>query len=269
MSAESRTFDDLIIERRDNALWVRLTRPEVLNAIRPATKLELLDVLSSVRADETIRVLVLTGTGRAFCSGADTRELDATPGTESNDDGEFRRDVANLELTQAIVRELHDSPAVTIAGVNGLAVCGGVALALACDLCVATEDAVLDIDFARRSLMPDAGLIWTLAESMSQRAIRHLLLIQKSMTAVEAAKAGLISEVVPDVDRLNERLEELSASLTNWSADILWLTKRIYGGTRTSGPGLLEALSQARAIGRRRHRVDAGVGTLGDSARAR
>lgn len=219
---------------------VTLDRPHALNAVTAEMKAQLLDALEAIRRDTSVGIVVLTGAGRAFCAGADRDELDRRKNATARDT------LASVEATQKIVDQLARLNAVTVARVNGVVAGGGLGLALACDLVVASEKARVVFSFLDNGLVPDAGLAVTLRAALGARTARHLLLTRDEISAEHAAQLGLFGEVVA-AEALDERVRSITRSLAARSALALALTKRLYAD-HTDHLLIGEALAQTMAI---------------------
>ena len=187
---------------QDGIARVTLDRPEVMNALNTRMRAELHDAFR--RAATEARVLVLTGAGRAFCSGQDL-------GDRANAEG------LDLERTlrdeyEPMLRALFDSPIPTVAAVNGAAAGAGANLALAADVVIAAEGAVFLQAFARIGLIPDAGGTYWLPRQMGLAKAMGAALFAEKITAREAADWGMIWEAVPDED-FATRVETRAATL--------------------------------------------------------
>jgi 2-(1,2-epoxy-1,2-dihydrophenyl)acetyl-CoA isomerase len=181
---------------------LQLDRPEVMNALSTQMRAEILDVFRSL--DPGVRALVLTGIGRAFCSGQDL-------GDRTN------LDVADLERTlrdeyEPMLRAIYDCPVPTLAAVNGAAAGAGANLALACDVVVATESAVFVQAFARVGLIPDAGGTYWLPRQIGVARAMGAALFAEPVPARRAAEWGMIWEAVPD-DAFEETWRRRAAHL--------------------------------------------------------
>ena len=166
---------------------VTLNRPEALNALDTGLLEELERVFKSLEA----RAVVVTGAGTAFCSGADLKER-----AEMSDDG-WRAHHAVLRRAFQAVRE---SAAPTVAAIEGFAVAGGFELALACDLIVAAEDAVLGLPEVTRGIMPGAGG----TQVLPSRLAKDLVLTGRRFDAPEAERHGLVARLVEPGKALEE-----------------------------------------------------------------
>jgi 2-(1,2-epoxy-1,2-dihydrophenyl)acetyl-CoA isomerase len=191
--------------------------PERLNAVSPGAKRDLCQVLTLAQFDDDLRVLVLTGTGRAFVAGVDNARATPEPPTLATAVPTPRRALVNLyarlhHLAQEPVRALRRLDKLTIAAVNGFAIQLGLSIVLACDFAVAARSARLGSATLRMGWQPDEGGHWLLVEHLGVKGALDFLLRQRIVDAEEAAGLGLVNEVVDD-DRVLDRALELAAQL--------------------------------------------------------
>ncbi len=197
---------------------ITLNRPDKRNAISFELIDDLLRALDEV-AESPAQVLILTGAGKAFCSGMDLENLKALIG---------RSPEQNLKDSQTMVRlfrSLYEFPKVTIAAVNGPAIAGGTGLALLCDFTLAVPDAKFGYTEVRIGFVP-AIVSTFLLRQVGEKHARDLLLTGRIIGADEAARMGLVNEVVA-ADRLIERAHELATLLMESSPLSLRMTKRL------------------------------------------
>ena len=197
---------------------ITLNRPEKRNAISFELIEDLLRGLEEVAKSDAI-VLILTGTGKAFCSGMDLENLKALLG---------RTPKQNLEDSQAMVclfRSVYEFPKVTIAAVNGAAIAGGTGLALLCDFTLAVPDAKFGYTEVRIGFVP-AIVSTFLLRQVGEKQARDLLLTGRLFGADEAARLGLVSEIVAP-ESLMPRAHELAALLMQNSPASLRATKQL------------------------------------------
>ncbi len=195
----------LEIEDRDAVRWMTINRPERRNAI-PGDGWPELERAFSEFGSSTQRVLVVTGAGGAFCSGAD---LDPSAAEDLVDiAGRHRR----MRLVGAAALALHRLDKPTIAAVDGVAAGAGMNLALGCDLVVATNRARFSEIFVRRGLTVDFGGTWLLPRVVGWHRAKELALTGRIVEADEALAIGLVLELV-DADRLAARVTEIATSL--------------------------------------------------------
>ena len=218
-------YEDMLVEKRPSGVvLVQLNRPETLNALTPAMRIGLKRIFDEVRWDDEAKVIVLTGTGRGFCSGANMGR-GATPEPEPATRYEF------MDPRYAWVSDLvraSDKPA--IAAVNGVAAGGGLALALMCDMRIASDQAMFYSVFVRRALIPDTCTTWFLPRIVGPSRALRMMWTGDPVDAEEALRIGLADEVVPD-DRLMETAMAFAERLASGPSVTIELTKRaVYRG---------------------------------------
>ncbi len=188
--------DLVLAEASDGIAHVTLNRPDKLNALSVRLLEALLDALQRVADDETVRVVIVSGAGRAFSAGGDRDDRDA-PWT-----GDLTEDTALLRHLMESSRLLAEMPPVTVAAINGPCAGGALALACACDLRYAAASARFTTAFAKVGLSGDFGGTWTLSRIVGPAKARELYLLADVIDAAEAERIGLVSDVVPDDDLL-------------------------------------------------------------------
>lgn len=194
-----------MLTQRDGAvLTITLNRPASLNALTRELHAELHEALLAAH-DETVRCVVVTGAGRAFCAGQDLTELTAIAGGV----GEALEETYHPNLR--LVREL-EKP--VIAALNGAAAGAGLSFALGCDVRIASDAAVLVPGFVGIGLVPDAGGSWALERLLGPARAFDWMSSNRRLSADEALAWGLVAEVVP-ADAFAERTAELA---TEWAA---------------------------------------------------
>lgn len=221
--------------RERGVLTLTLDRPGRKNALDDAAWAELEGELRSARADESVRVVVLTGAGGDFCSGADVG-------------GERRaaHPVHRMRWLGDIALLLHDMPKPVIAKVDGVAVGAGCNLALGCDLVVATERARFSQIFARRGLSIDLGGTWLLPRIVGLQQAKRLALLAEIIDAEEALRIGMVTWVKP-ADEIDRFVSELADQLAAGPPVALAESKAMLNAATTQG--FTEALAaEARAV---------------------
>lgn len=217
-------METLRTDRAPNGVvTLTLDRPGKKNAMNAAMFNELLAVFREIDASTTDRVVVITGAGDAFCSGADLGERGS----------DTRHSLTRLHWVADIALALHRIPKPIIAKVNGVAVGAGMNLALACDLIVASETARFSEIFARRGLSIDFGGSWLLPRLIGMHRAKELALLADIISAKEAGEIGLVNRVLP--------ASELDAFVTDWADRLaagpplaLSMTKRLLSGSFSS-----------------------------------
>jgi 2-(1,2-epoxy-1,2-dihydrophenyl)acetyl-CoA isomerase len=209
------SLETLSVERADGIVTVTMTRPERKNAINDVMWNELLATFRDVAARSDDRVVVLTGAGGDFCSGADMSA------TAANTHG-----LANMRHIGEVAVALHRIPQPTIAKVRGVAAGAGLNMALLCDLVVAGGTARFSEIFARRGLTIDFGGSFVLPRRVGLHRAKELALFADIIDAAEAERIGLVNRVVPDAE-LDDFVDEWAARLAAGPPIALAQTKRL------------------------------------------
>ncbi|MFI6318532.1 enoyl-CoA-hydratase DpgD [Nonomuraea sp. NPDC050556] len=197
-------------EKKEHVAYVTMDRPQVLNAMDRRMHEELAEIWDDVEADDDVRTVVLTGAGtRAFSVGQDLKEraLLNEAGTEASTFGS-RGQAGHPRLTD---RFTLSKP--VVARVNGYALGGGFELALACDIVIASEEAVFGLPEVRLGLIPGAGGVFRLPRQLPQKVAMGYLLTGRRMDAATAFRYGLVNEVVP--------LDELDRCVAGWTDSLV------------------------------------------------
>lgn len=180
-------------EVREQVSYLTLDRPDALNALTPDMRDALIDRLSEASANPDVRAVVLTGTGRGFCAGADLR---GGAGSGERIPGDVAR---MLRLgAQRLIAAVLDCEKPVLAAVNGTAAGLGAHLAFACDLVLAAESARFIEVFVRRGLVPDAGGAYLLPRLLGPHRAKELMFFGDALPAPDAERLGLINRSVPD-----------------------------------------------------------------------
>ena len=194
-------------ETADGVATITLNRPEAMNALDVATKVVLRDAVLEAAADDAVRCVLLTGTGRAFCVGQDLREH---VGLLQARDGSLWTTVA--EHFNPMAMALATMPKPVVAAVNGVAAGAGASLAMAADLRLLGESAGFNMAFTGIALSADTGATYWLPRLVGMPKARELLLMPRTVRAAECLQIGLATEVVAD-DGLAARAAELARTL--------------------------------------------------------
>lgn len=195
-----RALDDQVRYRLEAGVaWITLNRPEAHNAITPDQRNRVIALLSTAGADLATRVVVLTATGKGFCTGADLRS-DRSSAARPEDAPE--RPVGTVarmieEGAQRLIAALLDCPKPVIAAVNGTAAGLGAHMAFACDLVVAAEGSKFIEVFVRRGIVPDGGGAYLLPRLVGLQKAKELIFFGDDIPAAEAGRLGLVNKVVP------------------------------------------------------------------------
>jgi 2-(1,2-epoxy-1,2-dihydrophenyl)acetyl-CoA isomerase len=210
-------FTALRSEAADGIATLTLDRPDALNALDATLKRELLAALRAAGRDRSIRVVVLTGAGRAFCAGQDLRET-AGPGAPA-------LSTVLLDTYNPVILAVRRLEKPVIAAVNGVAAGAGASLAFACDLRIAADAASFVLAFGRVGLVPDSGSTWLLPRLVGHARAAELAFLGDPLPAAEAERWGLVNRVVP-ADALAAEVRSVAARLAAAAPRALALTKR-------------------------------------------
>lgn len=227
--------DELHRHQEDRVLWLKLNRPKALNSLTLSLVKSLAKEITDAHDDPDVRVIVLTGEGRAFCAGADLKD----PARSRPESGaEFVRAIGSLtELIEA-------SAIPVIAAINGIAVAGGLELVLACDLVIAAESARLGDAHSNYALFPGAGATVRLPRKVGLNNAKLLMFTGDMHPAREWKQLGLVNEVVAD-ESFTEAVTALARKLAAKSPLVLGRMKQ----------ALNDALDQPQSIGLRYERA--------------
>ena len=211
------TFDCVTLTAENKVVIVALDQPDTVNALSEAMVADLNAALDAVEAG-SFRALILTGTGRGFCSGADMKEL---PARRVEGAGKVLE-----QLFHPLFRRLRDLDMPIVTAVNGAAVGIGMSLALMGDLIVAARSSYFLLSFARIGLVPDGGLTWLLPRLIGLARARELALLAEPLPAEKALEWGLINRVVEDARLMGEAMA-LAGRLAQGPA-ALPLTRKLF-----------------------------------------
>lgn len=237
---------EILIDKKDGVATVTINRPPVKNALTAAMARALTTFFQSLPSDAATRVVVLTGGGTDFCSGADLKELSVSldPSAQTRSLAVSRQ---VRELSWPLFLALHDIPQPVIASVRGHAVGAGAQLCLSADLVVASETARISIPQVRLGHSVDHGESWYLPRKVGLGRALQLVLLGDSIGAQEAEKYGIINWLVSDA-LLEQRTSEIATKLANNPPVALTQTKRLL--SNSFGRSLGEQFeAEARAIG--------------------
>ena len=247
--------ESVLYNRHDSIATLTLNRPESLNAMNEAMMGEIERILIELETDATVRVVVLTGTGKGFCTGADLRaSRPAKPRPEDAPErvsGEIARMIR--EGAQRLVGAILDCEKPVIAAVNGTAAGIGAHMAFAADLVIAAETARFIEVFVRRGLVPDGGGAYLLTRLVGPQRAKELMFFGDAVTAAEAKELGLVNKVVApdDLDAaVLEWAQRLAKGPTRAIAMTKWLVNRSLEADR-AGAFHDEALAQDLNMGTR------------------
>lgn len=229
------TYEDVLLETADGVGTITLNRPKKLNAFAGRMRQEVAAAVRAMADDDSVRVLVITGAGRAFCAGADIGYMKDL--SEKADSAALR---ALVEAGRSVVTTIRETPKPVIASVNGPAAGGGANMALACDIRIASEKASIGQTFNRIGLHPDWGGTYFLPRLVGASKALELVFSAEMVPADEAFRLGIFSRVVPH-DQLATETRKLAGMLAAKPPIALALAKRaIYESERRSLDHMLQ-----------------------------
>ena len=217
----ARSLETVNLYRTGAAAKIVLNRPDRMNAWSNALSRDLLDVLRDVASDDAVRAVMLTGAGRAFCSGADLKE---GASNAAANDGRLDTDGILTRWYHPIVTTIREMPKPVISAVNGPAAGAGVSLALAADLVVAKESAYFLLAFVNIGLVPDGGASLFVPARIGFARAAEMAMLGEPVPAPRAADIGLINAAWLD-DEFEKKAEALLLRLSNGPT-------RSYAGTK-------------------------------------
>lgn len=210
-------YENIILEREGNIAIITMNRPNVLNALNHKMIQELLDALAKLGTDDKIRAVVITGSGRAFCSGDDLKEMGPAPGSGSRSEG-------IRQGQQKLIKAIRGLRKPVIAAVNGFAHGAGSDLALACDFRIASEEARLGDIRTSRALTIGTGATYLMPQIVGLAKAIELLLTGDTIDAKEAERIGLVNKAVP-AGQFRATVMEMASKLASGPTKIIGIAK--------------------------------------------
>ncbi len=223
-------YEEIIYEVDDPIATIKLNRPKQLNAWTDRMGAEVRHAVAAAEEDERVVVIVLTGEGRGFCSGADLKGLQSISdgdGMGGGGGGELAAQPGDPEMDESFHGHYSYFMSVrkpVIAAINGPCAGMAVPIALCCDIRIAGESATFTTAFAKRGLIAEWGVSWTLARAVGPAHAMDLMLSARKIDAVEAERMGLVNRVVPDdalMDHVNTYAKEMALSCSPTSMQLM------------------------------------------------
>ena len=187
-------YEDLLYEIREDIAVITLNRPERLNALTPAMREGILQAILAADSDPEVRVIVLTGAGRGFCSGGDVKAMHEA---RSSGAVNILEDKISPVRDKAVMA-MRNAKKPLIAAINGPAAGAGMNIALACDIRIAAETAFVSTGYARVGLSGDYGIAWLLTRLVGTAKARALLFTAERVDSAPCERLGIVIRVVPD-----------------------------------------------------------------------
>ncbi|MEH6636296.1 MAG: enoyl-CoA hydratase/isomerase family protein [Halioglobus sp.] len=212
--------EDLIYTQKGTTAWLTLNRPKAMNSISISIIARMEELLPQIAADDSVRVVVLTGTGSAFCAGADLKQVLASRDLPPGEPDMLDRVCYN------VMNPLRDFPKPVIAALNGVTMAGGLELAMCCDIVLASEKAHIGDAHANFGVYPGAGGAAVLPRLIPHNVAKYLLFTGKTLSAAEMKGYGLVNEVFP-ADQLEQAATDLAELIAKKSPIALQRMKEV------------------------------------------
>lgn len=232
------SFKTILLEKENRVAKIILKAPQTKNALNPEMRTELLTAFRQVGEDDFFKVVVLTGSGNAFCAGGDIKRME-------------RRTLpiirSRVKTAQSIVKAMLELEKPIIGAINGSAAGAGVSLALACDILIASEQAKFAEAFVKIGLIPDLGAFYLLPLRIGVARAKELMLIGEPINAQEAERIGLVNRVVPH-EKLEEETLALALRLANGPSQCYAMIKSALNLWTSNLAHLFEIESNMQAV---------------------
>ena len=214
-------YQTINLQKKNGVARITLDRPQAMNAINMDVVTELRDALSDIKSDAAVRVVVITGAGKAFCAGADLKA-----GPEG-----VGKIVSQGKKTYRAIEDL-DRP--VIAAVNGYCITGGLELAMSCDMIIASENAIFWDTHGRVGAVPGWGGSQRLPRIVGIMKAKEMFFASEPITAREAERLGLVNHVVPH-DQLESAVQEMADKIiANSGAAVAWMKSLVNEGSKVT-----------------------------------
>lgn len=218
--------EPVVAATRDGVRVLTLNRPETRNALTAEMREGLVEAVVQADRDPDVRAILITGSSGSFCAGGDVKGMAGRPTVTWLDHMEM--------IKRELVRPLLDTRKPIVAAVNGWAVGAGVSIALACDIRIASESSKFSLAFVGVGLVPDMAALHLLPRTVGLGAAKRLALLGERITARDALRCGLVSEVVAD-DRISECGLELASKLAAGPTKSIGLIKQLLNSSFETG----------------------------------
>ncbi len=208
-------YQAILLEKKNNIATLTLNRPEKLNALNPQMMVELVHAFRNVNQDDEIKVLVITGTGRGFCSGLDLSAQAGNQGSGSGTEEKTETEIEGIsrsDFPREAPLALAGMKKPVIAAINGIAVGAGLTLTLSCDIRIAAETAKFSIPLTRVGFTFELGSSYFLSRIIGVGKACELVFTGRMIDAREAKEIGLVNQVVP-ADQLTEIAGEMAGNI--------------------------------------------------------
>lgn len=233
--ANEKEYSVVLYEVENKVAKITMNNPGKLNALDESLAVELTDALLRAGADENVKVIVLTGAGKAFCAGGDVSHLN-----ELDLEGTYNF----VKTAQGAVDAFKSIEKPIIAAVNGYAIGAGLSLALLSDIVISSDKAVFGCAFVKLGLVPDMGLMYTLPRAVGLQKANELAMTGKNIKADEALRLGIVNTVV-ESEKLGEAVNEMAQLLASHPRRAMGSSKKLMSMAMNM---TLEQLLEAEAL---------------------
>jgi len=232
------SYKTILFEKENHIAKISLNIPESRNALNSDMRAELVEALRRIAEDHSVRVVVLTGSGKAFCSGGDLRGMEKLTAISSR---------VRIKKAQGLIKTIFELEKPVIGAINGPAVGAGISLALACDILIASEKAKFAFSFTRIGATPDLGAYYFSASRVGVARAKELMFTGDIIDAREAERIGLINRVVPH-EKLEEEVFSLATRLVNGPSQAYAMIKAALNRWPANLESFLEIESTMQAV---------------------
>jgi enoyl-CoA hydratase/carnithine racemase len=215
------TFETIVYQQNGPILVVMLNRPEAMNALSPQLIKELGDAMRMAATDDTVKIVIVTGAGRAWSAGVDLKALNESISGGIFTMGELHDDSNN------IIKLIQTMPKPCIAAVNGYCFTGALELMMGFDIIIAAEEAKIGDTHAKWGILPKWGMSQRLSQLVGPLKARELSFTCEAITGKEAARIGLVNKAVP-LDQLDDAVNEMANKILSNSAQTVAAMKHLY-----------------------------------------
>ena len=239
-------YENILLDQDGAIATITLNRSEKLNAYTTVMGDEITHAFRHLQRDESVRAVILTGAGRAFCAGVDLEHLKAH---ERGMNASKGARLGDEDFLRKLPLEMRDYPKPIIAAINGHAVGVGMTMVMPCDVRIAAEDAKLGFVFTRLGILPGLGSTHLLPNLVGMARAQELVLTAKKITGTEAAEIGLVNRAVPRDDVLSAALA-IAEQMAEIDPIVLAFAKRAlhFGATHSMAEAMKNEQSESAAM---------------------
>ncbi len=217
------SYNTILYTVNEGIAKITINRPDVLNSLNPQVLSEIKSAIDESAADDTVKVIILTGAGRAFCAGVDLKSLDAIEGADVGQDLNNR--ARNLQSAIETV------PKVVIAAINGFCLTGGLEIALVCDMIIAANEAKIGDTHVKWGLRCTWGMSQRLPHRVGELKAKELTYTAEMINGIEAAKIGLVNQSVP-LSQLDDAVLNMAKKIMENSSEAIAAHKFLYNQSK-------------------------------------